>query len=41
LHVRGLVKKVSRTRRWCVTEQGRRILGDTLRTYRLYSTQVA
>jgi len=41
LHVRGLVKKVSRTRRWCVTEQGRRILGDTLRTYRRYSTQVA
>ena len=31
LHVRGLVVKVPRTRRWRVSETGRRILGDTLR----------
>lgn len=41
LHVRGLVMKVSRTRRWRVTERGQRILGDTLRTYRRYSGQAA
>jgi hypothetical protein len=41
LHVRHLLVKVSRTRRWRVTEEGRRILGDTLRVYRRYSTQAA
>jgi hypothetical protein len=40
-HVRGLVVKVPRTRRWRVTEQGRRVLGDTLQTYRRYSAQAA
>jgi hypothetical protein len=41
LHVRGLVAKVPRTRRWRVTKQGRQILGDTLRTYRRYGAQAA
>ena len=41
LHVRGLVKKVPHTRLWRVTERGRRIMGDTLRTYRRYSAQAA
>ena len=41
LHVRGLVKKVPRTRLWRMTDRGRAILGDTLRTYRRYSTQAA
>jgi hypothetical protein len=41
LHVRGLVVKVPRTRRWRVTEKGRRVLGDTLLTYRRYNRQVA
>jgi hypothetical protein len=41
LHVRGLVAKVPRTRRWRVTNQGRRVLGDTLQTYRRYSSQAA
>jgi len=41
LHVRGLIMKVSRTRRWRVTNNGRRVLGDTLRTYRRYRAQVA
>jgi hypothetical protein len=41
LHVRGLLKKVPGTRRWRVTERGRYILGDTLRTYRRYQTQAA
>jgi hypothetical protein len=41
LHVRGLLIKVPRTRRWRVTEQGRRILGDTLHTYRRYTAQAA
>jgi hypothetical protein len=41
LHVRGLLIKVPRTRRWRVTEQGRRVLGDTLHTYRRYSAQAA
>jgi len=41
LHVRGLVKKVPRTRLWRMTDRGRTILGDTLRTYRRYSTQAA
>ena len=40
-HVRGLVKKVSRTRLWRVTDRGRSILGDALRTYRRYRTQAA
>jgi hypothetical protein len=39
LYVRGLVGKVPRTRRWRVTDQGRRVLGDTLQTYRRYSAQ--
>lgn len=41
LHVRALIAKVPRTRRWRVTERGRRILGDTLRNYRRYQTQAA
>ena len=41
LHVRGLVKKVPHTRLWRVTDRGRRIMGDTLRTYRRYSAQAA
>jgi hypothetical protein len=41
LHARALVKKVARTRLWRVTDRGRRILGDTLRTYRRYSAQAA
>jgi hypothetical protein len=41
LHVRGLVTKVQRTRRWRVTEKGRRVMGDTLRTYRRYQPQAA
>lgn len=39
LHVRGLVAKVPRSRRWRVTETGRRILSDVLKTYRRYTTQ--
>lgn len=41
LQVRGLLIKVPRSRRWRITEQGRRTLGDTLRTYRRYSSQAA
>ena len=41
LHVRGLVVKVPRTRRWRVTDKGRRLLGDPLRTYRQYPRQTA
>jgi hypothetical protein len=41
LHVRGLLAKIPRTRRWRVTEKGRRIMGDVLRTYRRYSAQAA
>ena len=41
LHVRRLVIKVPRTRRWRVTETGRRILGDTLHVYRRYASQAA
>lgn len=41
LQVRGLVVKVPRSRRWRVTDQGRRVLGDTLQTYRRYHTQAA
>jgi hypothetical protein len=41
LQVRGLVVKVPRSRRWRVTDRGRRVLGDTLQTYRRYQTQAA
>jgi hypothetical protein len=41
LQVRGLVVKVPRSRRWRVTDQGRRVMGDTLQTYRRYQTQAA
>jgi hypothetical protein len=41
LHVRGLVAKVPHSRRWRVTAQGRRVMGDTLQTYRRYQPQVA
>lgn len=41
LHVRGLIMKVSRTRRWRVTDNGRRVLGDTLQTYRRYHAAAA
>ena len=41
LHVRGLLAKVPHTRRWRVTDKGRRVLGDTLHTYRRYHTQAA
>jgi hypothetical protein len=36
LQVRGMLQKVPRTRRWRVTDPGRRILSDTLKTYRRY-----
>ena len=39
LQVRGFVAKVPRSRRWRVTDQGRRVMGDTLQTYRRYQTQ--
>jgi hypothetical protein len=41
LQVRGFVAKVPRSRRWRVTDQGRRVMGDTLQTYRCYHTQAA
>jgi hypothetical protein len=41
LHVRGLIAKVPRSRRWRVTQKGRRVLGDTLHTYRRYNPQAA
>lgn len=41
LHIRGLLKKVPHTRLWRVTESGRRVLGDTLHTYRRYNAQAA
>jgi hypothetical protein len=41
LQVRGFVVKVPRSRRWRVTEQGRRVMGDTLQIYRRYQTQAA
>lgn len=34
LHVRGLIAKIPRTRRWRVTELGRQVLSDTLTLYR-------
>jgi len=41
LHVRGLLAKVPHTRRWRVTDRGRTVLNDTLKTYRRYSAQAA
>ncbi len=41
LQVRGLVAKVPRSRRWRVTDLGRRVMGDTLQTYRRYHAQPA
>jgi hypothetical protein len=41
LQVRGFVAKVPRSRRWRVTDRGRRVMGDTLQTYRRYQTQAA
>jgi hypothetical protein len=41
LHVRNMVIKVPRSRRWRVTEMGRRVMSDTLQTYRRYQTQAA
>ena len=41
LQVRGLVVKIPRTRRWRVTDKGRRVLSDTLQTYRRYQPQAA
>jgi hypothetical protein len=41
LHVRAIITKVPHTRRWRLTENGRRILSDTLQTYRRYQTQTA
>jgi hypothetical protein len=41
LHVRSLIAKVPRTRRWRVTVMGRRVLSDTLQTYRRYQVQAA
>ena len=36
LHLRHFLAKVPRTRRWKVTDQGRRVLGDALAVYRRY-----
>ena len=33
LHVRGLIAKVPRTRRWQVTDKGRRLLGAAVQLY--------
>jgi hypothetical protein len=41
LRVRGLIAKVPRTRRWRVTDEGRRILGRLLQTYRCYNRQAS
>ena len=41
LHIRGLVAKVPRTRRWNVTEKGRYLLSDALKTYRRYQPKAA
>jgi hypothetical protein len=41
LHVRRLLIKVPRSRRWRVTAEGRRILGNTLMVYRRYSSTAA
>jgi Mn-dependent DtxR family transcriptional regulator len=40
LHLRGLLVKVPRTRRWRVTDKGRRISGHVLMTYRHYAQAV-
>jgi hypothetical protein len=32
---------VQRSRRWRVTDRGRRLMGDTLQTYRRYQKQAA
>jgi hypothetical protein len=37
LHIRGLLVKVPRTRRWRVTDKGRRILSHVLLTHRRYA----
>ena len=34
LHVRGLVAKIPHSRRWSVTDSGRRVLGHALPIYR-------
>ena len=39
LHLRGLLAKIPRTRRWKVTERGRRLLADTIEVYRRYWPQ--
>jgi hypothetical protein len=39
LHLRALLAKVPRTRRWKVTDAGRRLLGDALCVYRRYWPQ--
>jgi hypothetical protein len=36
LHLRHFLDKIPRTRRWKVTDQGRRVLGDALAVYRRY-----
>ena len=36
LHLRHFLAKIPRTRRWRVTDQGRRVLGDVLAVYRRY-----
>ena len=41
LQARGLAAKVPRSRRWRATDQGRRVMGDTLQTYRRYQTHAA
>jgi ribosomal protein S19E (S16A) len=39
LHVRGLIAKIPHSRRWKVTETGRRVLGQALIVYRRDWTQ--
>ena len=41
LHVRHLVAKVPRTRRWRVTERGRHLLGLAVQLYRQSWPQLA
>jgi len=41
LHVRHLVAKIPRTRRWRVTEHGRRLLGMAVQLYRASWPQLA
>jgi hypothetical protein len=40
LHMRGLIKKVSRTRQWRVTCDGWRIMGTALAFYKEHYPQV-